>query len=139
MTRSFRPLLLVAALLAPPLAAEPVTVTPVTATRVTAAGQPIPFPAPGAQVIAARYAIAPGARLPVHKHPHPRMAYVLAGTLVVTDAESGAETTYEAGQFVVEMVDRWHWGRNDGDVAVELLVLDMGPEGEPNTVLQQPN
>jgi quercetin dioxygenase-like cupin family protein len=66
------------------------------------------------------------------------MAYVLSGHLVVTIEETGLETRYAAGEFVVEMVDTWHHGRNDGTLPLWLLVIDLGPEGQSNTVLQDP-
>ena len=128
--------LCLALLAAPAWADSPVTVTPVIATTTTSAGQPLAPPA-APQVIAARFFIAPGAALPVHKHPYSRMAYVLAGILVVTDQETGQATTYDSGDFIVEMVDRWHFGRNDGAEPVELLVIDMVPQGESNTVVQE--
>jgi hypothetical protein len=69
-------------------AAAPVTGNPVLTTTQTAAGQPIPLPDGTAQVTVSEFEIAPGARLPVHKHPFPRMAYVLAGHLVLTHEET---------------------------------------------------
>jgi quercetin dioxygenase-like cupin family protein len=131
-------LVLLLSLLAAPLAAQegPVS-TPVLDTTQTAAGQPIDPPDDDAQVIVTRLAIPPGAELPVHKHPFPRMAYVLAGQLVVTDVESGSETTYAQGDFIVEMTGTWHFGRNDGTGPLELLVIDTVPEGTSNTVLRE--
>lgn len=118
--------------------AEPVTVTPVLTTTRTAAGQPIPLPQGTAQVAVSEFEIAPGARLPVHRHPYPRMAYVLSGHLVVTNEETGAETGYGEGEFVVEMVGAWHHGRNEGTAPLRLLVIDLAPEGQSNTELQDP-
>jgi quercetin dioxygenase-like cupin family protein len=66
------------------------------------------------------------------------MAYVLAGHLVLTNEETSAEAGYGPGEFVVEMVDAWHHGRNDGTVPLRLLVIDLAPEGQSNTVLQDP-
>ena len=131
----FLPAVLVTAL---PLAAwaqaQSVTVSPILTTSETATGQPIPMPQGEAQIAVARFTIAPGAQLPAHKHPFPRMAYVLSGTLIVTDVETGTETTYAEGEFVVEMVNAWHFGRNDGAEPVELLVIDLGQEGQSNTI-----
>ena len=41
-----------------------------------------------AQVVVSSYEIAPGAVLPVHKHPFPRYAYVQAGHLRVTNNDT---------------------------------------------------
>lgn len=131
-----RRLALAFCLLAAPLAAQdnPVTVTPVIAATTTASGQPIPLPTETPEVLVSRFRIAEGAELPVHKHPHPRMAYVLSGRLVVTNDETGEETAYAPGQFVIEMVDTWHHGRADGPDEVELLVIDLVPKGTSNTI-----
>ena len=66
-------------------AAAPVVVTPVKTSDVTSTGQPITLPQKNVEVTASIYDIAPGATLPVHQHPFARYAYVLAGTLKVTN------------------------------------------------------
>jgi quercetin dioxygenase-like cupin family protein len=115
---------------------KPIVTTQILSTKVTAAGQPILLPAGAVRVIATRYEIAPGATLPVHKHPYPRYAYVLSGHLTVTDADSGARNTYQAGDVIVEMIDRWHSGQNTGTDPVRLLVIDQIPDGAAATILR---
>jgi quercetin dioxygenase-like cupin family protein len=117
-------------------ARQPVIVTPLVSTNVTAAGQPLVLPRKDARVIAALFDIAPGATLPVHKHPAPRYAYVLEGELVVTNVETGAATTYRAGDFIVEMLDIWHQGAAVGPDAVRLVVIDQVEGDAPNTLLR---
>ncbi len=114
----------------------PVVVREVFSGSTTAAGQPIVLPQKNARLVVSTYDIAPGARLPVHKHPSPRYAYVLAGTLTVTDAESGEAKVYSAGDFIVEMVDRWHYGTNTGTEPVKLVVIDQTEGPVPNTELR---
>ncbi|MDQ6433061.1 cupin domain-containing protein [Mesorhizobium sp. LHD-90] len=125
----------------PALALDPapqsVVVTPLASTNVTAAGQPIVLPAKDARVIVSNFEIAPGATLPVHKHPYQRYAYVLAGALRVTNAETGESTDYKPGDFIVEMVGRWHQGANIGTDTVRLLVIDQVEGDLPNTLLKQ--
>lgn len=104
--------------------------------QTTAAGQPIELPPEPLEVIASVYTIPPGAKLAVHKHPYPRYAYVLSGTLHVTAAKSGQVVTYDAGDFIVEMVEEWHWGSNPGSEPVRLLVIDQAQPGRPNTILR---
>ena len=77
-----------------------------------------------------------GAGLPVHRHSWPRYAYVLAGTLQVSNVATGDVQTYKTGDFIVEMVGQWHQGANPGPEAVKLLVIDQVEEGEQNTVLR---
>lgn len=113
------------------------TVTPLYSASETAAGQPILLPQGPAQVAVSHYLIPPGTRLPVHKHPHQRFAYVQAGVLAVYNSETGQRSEYRAGDFVVEMVDTWHYGEALGTVPVELLVIDQSPAGDDTiTVLQ---
>ena len=112
-------------------------VTPIFSSQVTAAGQPIVLPTQDARVVASQYDIPPGASLPVHKHPFPRYAYVAAGELRVTDAETGKSTDYKTGDFIIEMVGRWHQGANLGTEAVKLIVIDLVEGDVGNTVLKQ--
>ncbi len=116
-----------------------VKVTPLFTGAATAAGQPILLPSGPVHVILSRYEIAPGAVLPVHRHPYQRYAYVEAGTLRVTNAETGEAATYHAGDVVVEMVDRWHSGANIGTDTVKLLVIDQVPPDKSNTILKDPD
>jgi quercetin dioxygenase-like cupin family protein len=115
----------------------PVVVTPLASRTTTASGQPITLPQKNAQVLVSAYDIAPGATLPVHRHPFPRYAYVQAGTLKVTNVETGNSNTYKAGDFIVEMIGQWHQATNVGDGAVKLLVIDQVEEGAKNTELRQ--
>jgi quercetin dioxygenase-like cupin family protein len=112
-------------------------VTPVLSTSVTADGQPITLPQKNAQVLVSIYQIAPGVTLPAHKHAYPRYAYVLAGTLRVTDTETGRSTIYKSGNFIVEMVGRWHRGVNIGAEPLKLLVIDQVEKGQSHTILRK--
>ena len=118
-------------------AAAPVVVTPVRSTGVTSTGQPITLPRGNVEVAASIFDIAPGATLPVHKHPFPRYAYVLAGTLEVTNVDTGKSDIFKAGDFIVEMVDQWHQGSNIGAGPVKLLVIDQVEAGAKATILRQ--
>jgi quercetin dioxygenase-like cupin family protein len=116
--------------------AQPVVVTPIMTTAVTSAGQPIILPQGDVEVTASMFEIAAGAKLPVHKHPFPRYGYMIAGTLKVTNAETGESKVFKAGDFIVEMVDRWHWGANVGADRVKLLVIDQVTPGTQSTLLR---
>ena len=118
-------------------AAAPVVVTPVKTTAVTSTGQPLILPQKNVEVTASIYDIAPGATLPVHKHPFARYAYVLAGTLQVTNVDTGKSDVFKAGDFVVEMIDQWHRGSNIGADPVKLVVIDQIEAGAEATVLKQ--
>jgi quercetin dioxygenase-like cupin family protein len=110
-------------------------ITRIITTKTTAAGQPIVLPQKNIEVRASIYEIPVGMRLPVHKHPSARYAYVLAGKLRVSSADNTMTTDYSAGDFIVEMIDTWHYGTNIGTEPVRLLVVDQLESGQPDTVL----
>jgi quercetin dioxygenase-like cupin family protein len=117
----------------PAMAAEPVTVETLFRGAATSAGQPITLPAGPVQVTVSEYEIAPGAVLPVHRHPFERYGYMQAGTLRVTNRDSGVATIYRAGDVIVEMINIWHSAENIGSDPVRILVIDQTPPGMGNT------
>ena len=74
--------------------ALPVRVTRVLAAAVTAAGQSIVLFLNTARIVVSIYEIAAGGTLREHKHPFVRYAYVLTGTLRVTNTETGHSNVY---------------------------------------------
>lgn len=114
-----------------------VVVKPVMSATTTSSGQPIVLPQRDAQVIVSTYEIPPGAVLPKHKHPFPRYAHVQAGTIEVTNLDTGKTQTFKTGDFILEAVDQWHFGANKGTEPVKLLVIDMVEKGAANVVLQK--
>ena len=143
MERSMKLTWLVAAFLAPvfaPLQAQErrdATVTQMLSTTVTSSGQPIVLPQKNAQIVVSIYDVAPGATLPVHKHPYPRYGYVLSGELRVTNMETGQSDNYKPGDFILESVGQWHMGANIGGKPLKLLVIDIVEKGQTNTVVQK--
>jgi len=118
------------------LALEGVTVTPLAEKSETASRKPIVLPQKDVRVIVSTFDIAPGATLPVHKHPFARYAVVQAGSLKVTNDETNESTVYKTGDFIVEMIDQWHRAKNVGEDAVKLLVIDQVEGDANNTVLK---
>ena len=118
--------------------------TPVARVDKTVTGQALAAPA-HPEIVVSQTTVAVHGRLPVHKHPYQRYVYVLAGTLIVTRVSCGAERaapctkveehTYKAGDFIAEMRDAWHWGRNAGNEWVKLLVIDQVPAGTASNVV----
>lgn len=119
------------------LDAPAVVVTRILATDVTASGQPIVLPQTGVQVIVSTYEFAAGATLPDHKHPFPRYAYVLEGTLEVSYDATGKSQVYKPGDFILEAVEQWHHGAAIGSGPVKLLVIDQVEKGRENVVLKE--
>jgi len=114
-----------------------VMVTPVFKTTRTIADQLIQLPQKDVEVVVSMYDIAPGAMLPVHQHHYQRYAYVLSGTLTVTNLESGKDSTFKQGDFVVESLSQWHKGANNGTEPVKLLVIDQIEQGAESVTLKK--
>ncbi len=74
------------------------------------------------EVAVVRFTIPPNTALPVHKHPAINAAYVIDGQLTVVQ-EGGIQRTFNKGEVVIEMVERWHHGINQGSEPVELVVF----------------
>jgi quercetin dioxygenase-like cupin family protein len=85
------------------------------------------------EVTVLRVTIPPGARLPIHKHPVINVAVVLSGELTV-ETDEGKTLHVGAGKGFAEVVDRWHYGRNDGDVPVVIVAFYAGTVGTPISV-----
>jgi len=111
-----------------------VVVTPLTSTTTTASGQRIEVPA-HPEVVVSLFELAPGVALPVHKHPYPRYGFVLSGTLEVT-VMGGKTYRYKTGDFMAEVIDQWHMGKNVGATPVRLLVIDQVAPGHSNTIIR---
>lgn len=118
-------------------ALEGVTVTPLAEKTETASGQQITLPQKDIRVVVSTFDIAPGATLPVHKHPFARYALVQAGTLKVINTETDAGTVYKTGDFIIEMIGQWHRAQNVGNDPVKLLVIDQIEGTGGNTVLHR--
>ena len=112
----------------------PVGVTTLLTTDKTVLGQPLVLPKKNPVLIVSIFEIAPGARLARHKHPFSRYAYVLEGGITV-ELDGGQRHSYRAGEVIVEAVDTWHFGMNEGSVPVRLLVIDQVEAGQSNTIL----
>ena len=132
-------LTIVLLVLATPLSAQAdaVKVTPLHSTAVTSSGQQIVLPQGNVQVITSTYEIAPGAKLPEHKHPYPRYGYLLSGELRITNTETGKSEDYKPGDFIVESLGQWHKAENIGTEPIKLLVIDQVEAGKSNTILRK--
>jgi quercetin dioxygenase-like cupin family protein len=101
-------------------------------TATTSTGEPIALPQGPVHVLTTIVDLAPGTSYPYHRHPYPRYAYVLSGTLGVQD-ERGVTRHYGPGTMFVE-THGWHRPSIQG-AAVRLLVIDQLPKGvRSNTI-----
>jgi quercetin dioxygenase-like cupin family protein len=136
MKRWIAALLLGLCVLRPALAADApaVKVTPVLTTTKTAIGQPLVLPTKNPQVIVTTLEIAAGAKLPRHKHPFARYAYVLQGEVTI-EYNGGKSAVFREGEFIVQAIGVWHFGTNTGGIPLRLLVIDQVDAGRSNTIL----
>ncbi len=80
-----------------------------------------------------RIKIPPGAQLPLHKHPVINAGVLLSGELTVITEDNRA-LHLKAGESIVEVVNKWHYGRNDGNETAELVVFYAGTPDKPITI-----
>ncbi|CAH0536507.1 cupin domain-containing protein [Vibrio marisflavi] len=88
---------------------------------------------PEVQVL--KITIPAGAKLPMHKHPVINAGYLMKGELEVT-TEQGEKKTIKAGDALIEVTNKWHYGRNIGNEPAEIIVVYASTEGSPITVLK---
>jgi len=94
-------------------------------------GEALPEYARGTpEVTIMRFTIPPGLTLPLHYHPVINAGIMLKGELTVV-TEDGATLHLKAGDPIVEVVNTWHYGRNEGDEPVEIVVFYAGIEDQP--------
>lgn len=88
------------------------------------------YPQEQPQIVVMKIIIAPGQRLPLHYHPVINAGYVEKGSLTVIDIV-GNERVFHAGEAIIEMVDKRHYGENRGESDVELIMFYASTPGLP--------
>lgn len=85
------------------------------------------------EVTILRITIPPKVKLPLHKHPVINTGVLLKGELTVV-TEDKKTLHLEAGDPIVEVVNTWHYGINEGNLPAEIIVFYAGIEGTPITI-----
>ncbi len=100
-------------------------------------GSPLPPYKRGTpQITILKIVIPPHIKLPVHKHPVINAGLLLKGQLtVITDDHKVLHL--KAGDSIVEVVNKWHYGINNGDSPAEIIVFYAGVKGVPITIKRQ--
>lgn len=100
-------------------------------------GSNIPnYPEGQPEITISRITIPAGLQLPVHKHPNPLGGIVLQGELTII-REDGKRHTVKAGKSIIEVVNTWHYGKNEGDIPVVLIAFYIGIKDQVLTVLKK--
>ena len=91
------------------------------------------YPQGKPEVTILRIKIPPKVQLPLHQHPVINAGTLLKGELTVVTKNK--ETLHlKAGDSIVEVVDKWHYGKNEGNGPAEIIVFYAGVQGTPITV-----
>jgi len=103
-------------------------------TSVSWDGRPLPNYVKGKpEITILRIKIPPKVQLPLHEHPVINAGVLLKGELTVVTKEE--ETLHlKTADSIVEVVDKWHYGINEGSEAAEIIVFYAGVRGNPITV-----
>ncbi len=80
-----------------------------------------------------RVTIPKGTQLPLHKHSVINAGVLVKGELTVVTQDN--ETLHlKAGDSIVEVVDKWHYGKNEGNQSAEIIVFYAGIQDTPITI-----
>ncbi len=71
----------------------------------------------------------------LHKHPVINAGVLLTGELTVT-TEDKKVLHLKAGDPIIEVVEKWHSGKNEGETTAEIIVFYAGVVDTPITVKQ---
>lgn len=83
------------------------------------------YPKEAPEISVLKITIPAHTELPLHKHPIINAGYMVKGSLkVVTDENKVLHL--KAGEALIEVVDKWHYGVNEGDEPVEIVVFYAG-------------
>ncbi|MBC7654752.1 MAG: cupin domain-containing protein [Oligoflexus sp.] len=77
--------------------------------------------------------IPPHQKLDLHKHLVINAGILLKGVLTVFD-EKNNMLELKAGDSIIELVNKYHYGENKGDEPAEIMVFYAGVVGTPITV-----
>ncbi|WP_313950872.1 cupin domain-containing protein [Accumulibacter sp.] len=97
-------------------------------------GTPLPaYPKGRPEVTILRITIPVGTVLPMHEHLVINAGVLLSGELTVT-SEDNEKLVLKAGDPIVELVNKWHFGKNTGSTPAEILVFYAGSQDTPITI-----
>ncbi len=97
-------------------------------------GQTLPdYPKGQPQITILRIKIPAGAKLEMHRHPVINAGVMISGELMVI-TENNETLRIKAGDAIIEVVDKWHFGKNEGSNTAEIIVFYAGVVNQPITV-----
>jgi len=94
------------------------------------------YPLENPEITILKITIPPGTQLPLHYHPVINAGVLISGELTVITEDN--EILYlKAGETIVEVVDKWHYGKNEGDLPAEIIVFYAGTPEIPITIKKE--
>ena len=97
-------------------------------------GEKLPeYPQGQPEVTILRIKIPAGAKLEMHHHPVINAGALIAGELTVI-TEDNKTLHLKAGDSIVELVNKKHYGKNEGTQTAEIIVFYAGEVNKPITV-----
>ena len=97
-------------------------------------GKALPdYPKGNPEITILRIKIPPGVQLPLHKHSVINTGVLLNGELTVV-TEDGETLHLKTGDSIVEVVNKWHYGKNEGSKPADIIVFYAGISGRPITI-----
>ena len=101
-------------------------------------GRDLPeYPKGTPEITILRIKIPPGAQLPLHKHPVINAGVLLNGELTVV-TEDNRTLHLKTGEAIVEVVNKWHYGKNESNKTAEIIVFYAGVRDTPITITDAP-
>ncbi len=94
------------------------------------------YPDTPPQISVVKFTIPPKSSLPWHKHPSINAGCLIKGEITVV-SEDGQEKKLKEGEALIELVDTWHTGRNDGDIPAEIIVVYAGSQDVPLAIIKE--
>jgi len=99
-------------------------------------GEPLPKYLDGnPEVTILKIIVPPKTKLQLHQHPEINAGVLLKGELTVI-SETNDILYLKAGEPIVELVNTFHYGRNDGKEPAEIIVFYAGVKETPITILK---
>jgi quercetin dioxygenase-like cupin family protein len=97
-------------------------------------GRELPeYPKGKPEITILKIKIPPKTKLPLHTHPVINAGVLLKGSLTVVTEEN--EKLYlKAGDPIIEVVNKWHYGINESNEFAEIIVFYAGVHDSPITI-----
>ena len=92
------------------------------------------YPKGKPEITILRITVPPKVQLPLHKHPVINAGVLLKGELTVITEDINETLHLKAGDSIVELVNKWHYGKNEGSEPAEIIVFYAGTPETPITI-----